>query len=124
MNDTEIILDFQNIKKDVEHIKRQVDVLHSKVGNLESAIISLQNTVYGAKHRQATPAQKEADVLVGLDPEICEKLEVYEKDNTLRVRTKEYLRPKTAWNTVNKYLRQQGFTWVSQGKESYWRRPK
>ena len=58
-------------------------------------------------------------ILKDLDVALSDRLAVV---NENEVRAREYFSRKDDWSTINKLLKQHGFKWVSQGKQSCWRR--
>jgi hypothetical protein len=84
------------------------------IAKLQSQVAAIENIIYKQK-----PNLSVTEVLADLDSELSSKLVVVSEDE---VRATEFFHNKDDWSTINKLLRQNGFTWVSAGKESCWRR--
>jgi len=90
----------------------------AEIAKLTGRVEAVENVVYNrqAKKTQQLPVQ---EVLKDLDVSLSDRLEVVGENE---VRAREYFHDKDDWSTINKVLKQHGFKWVSQGKESCWRR--
>ena len=103
-----------------------VEVARQKadIAKLQNQVAALENTVYQKQQEKGHPPKTTTqlpiqDILKDLDVALSDRLEVVAENE---VRAREYLQRKDDWTTVNKLLKQHGFKWVSQGKESCWRR--
>lgn len=97
----------------VEFARQKADI-----AKLKSQVAALENIVYSKQKEkiERLPVQK---ILKDLDVNLSDRLEVVSENE---VRAREYFHNKDDWNTINKLLKQHAFKWVSQGKESCWRR--
>ena len=120
----------------LENVQKQVFDQENRINGVVSRIQSLESAVVAIMAKQATPGNRDTssntavprtvstdrdDVLAGLAVDLSSKLEVYTQNNELRVRPTQWL-GKDNWRVVNKYLNQDGFSWFSNGQDSYWTR--
>jgi len=90
--------------------------------SLEDRVAALEAAVFGAKHNESTPAETEGKILADLDPELAQLVEVYDANGETRVKCKQFIHKRNQWVEINAYLKERGFKWESQGKNSYWHR--
>jgi len=90
----------------------------AEIAKLTGRVEAVENVVY---NRQAEKTQQllVQEVLKDLDVSLRDRLEIVDENE---VRAREYFHDKDDWSTINKVMKQHGFKWVSQGKESCWRR--
>lgn len=100
-----------------------VEVARQKadIAKLKSRVDALENIVYQRSQTQTTVATSLSvqEILKDLDVALSDRLEVV---NENEVKAREYFHNKDDWSTINKLLKQNGFSWVSAGKQSCWRR--
>ena len=111
----------ENVQKQVFELEQKINAVVRRIESLESAVVALTaRLVVPINNNAAKPVSTNRDdVLAGLGIDLTSKLEVYTQNDELRVKTKEWL-GKDNWRVVNKYLKQDGFSWLSNGKDSYW----
>lgn len=82
---------------------------------------AIENTVYERSQTQNTVTTNlsATEILKDLDVSLSDRLEIV---NENEVRAREYFHNKDDWSTINKLLKAHGFSWVSAGKQSCWRR--
>jgi len=110
---------------DWEQMERDV-VKAEELSVLLRRIFELLKRIYDETERQAgnkpTPAEIEGKILADLDPELAQLIEVYDANGETRVKCKQFIHKKNQWAEINTYLKERGFKWESQGKNSYWHR--
>ena len=111
----------ENVQKQVFELEQKINAVVRRIESLESAVVSItaRQATSGTTVAPRHVSTHRDDVLAGLGIDLTSKLEVYTKNGELRVKTKEWL-GKDNWRVVNKYLKQDGFSWLSNGKDSYW----
>lgn len=116
------------LKVEVEGLKAHLKALGDRLDSVEGSILAIHNIVYPRKEapqprqeQQPSTAKDKSDVLFGLDSAIVEQLIVTEHNGEIRVRPKGWLGKRT-WNLVNQFLRQNGFQWRTEAKNSSWRK--
>jgi len=102
----------------VEDLYVEVARQKADIAKLQSQVAALENIVYN-KQAEKTEQLTVQEILKDLDVSLSDRLEVVGENE---VRAREYFHDKDDWNTINKVLKQNGFKWVSMGKESCWRR--
>lgn len=117
-----------NLEVEIEGIKAHTKGLGDRVDSVEGSILAIHNMVYPRKEspqprqeQQPSTEKDKSNVLFGLDPAIAGKLIVTEHNGEVRVRPDGWLGKQT-WTMVNKFLKQDGFQWVKEAKNSSWRR--
>ena len=117
-----------NLRDEIRGFKAHMKNLGDRLDSVEGSILAIHNTVYPRKEapqsrqeQQPSTAKDKSDVLFGLDATIAEKLIVTQVNGEIRVRPKGWLGKRT-WGLVNKFLRAEGFQWVTEAKNSSWRK--
>lgn len=120
--------EIEALKSEIEGLRAELKGFGDRLDSVEGSILAIHNIIYPRKgetqprqQQQPSTLKDKSDVLFGLHPAIAEKLIVTEHNGEVRVRPDGWLGKKT-WTMVNKFLRQDGFQWVKEAKNSSWRR--
>jgi len=116
MSNEDLYVEFARQKADIAKLQSQVAALENIVyqRNVPEGIPVLKYERSGVREKLSVQ-----EILKDLDVALSDRLEVVGENE---VRAREYFHDKDDWSTINKVLKQHGFKWVSQGKESCWRR--
>ena len=111
----------------------RLEKLEDRVADLESTVKAIEDMVvtnavvtkpdFDLNKLRVSDGSVTDDKTYGLTESYQSLLEITEDASKVEIRANAWLGD-DVWKTVNQTLREQGFTWISQGKQSHWLRRK